>query len=233
MVKISGLQKLTALDYPEKLACTVFTFGCNLRCPFCHNASLVLEDDGYEVSQDEFFAFLKKRKGILDGVCITGGEPLLQNGIEEFIEKIKELGFLVKLDTNGAFPQKLRSLIDKKLVDYVAMDIKNSQEKYPLTCGVNKNGDDFFAPFKESIGLLLENRVSYEFRTTIVRELHSIEDIEKIGLLISGAENYYLQNFKDSGNLIGQNFSAHDTQTLNKMREKALTFAKNCEIRGV
>jgi len=232
-MKISGLQKLTALDFPEKLACTVFTFGCNLRCPFCHNASLVLKDDGYEISQDEFFAFLKKRKGILDGVCITGGEPLLQSGIEEFMAKIKELGFLVKLDTNGAFPDRLKSIIDKKLVDYVAMDIKNSKEKYPLTCGIDNAKEDFFAPFKKSIDLLLQNGVPYEFRTTVTNELHSVEDIEKIGELIGGAEKYFIQAFKDSGDIIGENFTAPDLSVLREMKSQALKFAKNCEIRGV
>ncbi len=231
-MKISGLLKLTALDYPEKLACTVFTGGCNLRCPFCHNASLVL-GSGEDISEQEFFAFLKKRRGILDGVCITGGEPLLQGGIEEFIVKIKELGFLVKLDTNGAFPDKLSPLIDKKLVDYVAMDIKNCPEKYPATCGTDKPIEEFFAPFKESIALLLEGRVPYEFRTTVVRELHTLNDIEKAGETIKGAEKWFLQCFKDSGDLLGEGLSAPSREILDKMRESALTFVKKCEIRGI
>ena len=141
---IRGLQKLTALDFPDRLACTVFTGGCNLRCPFCHNASLVLKKDD-EIDQDEILSFLDKRKGILDGVCITGGEPLLNPDIEDFIVKIKEKGFLIKLDTNGAFPQRLKKLIDKRIVDYVAMDIKNSPQKYPLTCGFeSENYKEFF-----------------------------------------------------------------------------------------
>ncbi len=231
-MKISGLLKLTALDYPEKLACTVFTGGCNLRCPFCHNASLVL-GSGEDISEDEFFAFLKKRRGILDGVCITGGEPLLQSGIEDFIKKIKGLDFLVKLDTNGAYPDKLSSLIDKGLVDYVAMDIKNCPEKYPMTCGISKSSDEFFVTFKESIDIILKGRVPYEFRTTVVRELHSLNDIEKAGETIKGAEKWFLQCFKDSGDLIGDGLSAPDREILDKMQELALTFVKKCEIRGV
>jgi len=231
-VKISGLLKLTALDFPEKLASTVFTSGCNLRCPFCHNASLVL-GGGEDISEEDFFAFLKKRQGILDGVCITGGEPLLQSGIEDFISKIKELGFLVKLDTNGAFPDKLSSLIDKSLIDYVAMDIKNCPEKYPMTCGVKRPFEEFFAPFKESINLLLKGQVPYEFRTTVVRELHSLDDIQKAGETIKGAPQWFLQCFKDSGDLLGSGLSAPDREILDKMRAAALTFVKKCEIRGI
>ena len=231
-MKISGLLKLTALDFPEKLACTVFTGGCNLRCPFCHNASLVL-GSGEDISEEEFFAFLKKRRGILDGVCITGGEPLLQSGIEDFIKKIKELGFLVKLDTNGAYPSRLSSLIDAGVLDYVAMDIKNCPEKYPITCGIDKPFEDFFAPFKESISILLSGKVPYEFRTTVVRELHTLNDIQKAGETIRGAEKWFLQCFKDSGDLIGDGLSAPDKELLDKMRDTALCFVKNCELRGV
>ncbi|MBQ7800224.1 MAG: anaerobic ribonucleoside-triphosphate reductase activating protein [Oscillospiraceae bacterium] len=231
-MKISGLLKLTALDYPEKLACTVFTAGCNLRCPFCHNASLVL-GGGDEVSEDDFFAFLKKRRGILDGVCITGGEPLLQNGIEEFMKKIKELGFLIKLDTNGAFPDKLSSIIDAKLVDYVAMDIKNCPEKYPLTCGVDKPYPELFAPFKKSISILLENRVDYEFRTTVVSELHTVDDIQKAGEAIRGADKWFLQCFKDSGDILKSGLTAPSKAVLEQMRASAQSFVKKCEIRGV
>ncbi len=231
-MKISGLLKLTALDYPEKLACTVFTAGCNLRCPFCHNASLVC-GSGEEISEDEFFAFLKKRRGILDGVCITGGEPLLQSKIAEFMKKIKDLGFLVKLDTNGAFPDRLSSLIDAHLVDYVAMDIKNCPEKYPITCGVKGSYEEFFVPFKESIDILLKGKVDYEFRTTVVSELHTLDDIKKAGEAIKGADKWFLQCFKDSGDLLGSGLSAPSKDILNKMKALALTFVENCEIRGV
>lgn len=230
---IRGLQKLTALDFPDRLACTVFTGGCNLRCPFCHNASLVLRKDD-EIDQDEILSFLDKRKGILDGVCITGGEPLLNPDIEDFIVKIKEKGFLIKLDTNGAFPQRLKKLIDKRIVDYVAMDIKNSPQKYPLTCGFeSENYKEFFAPFRESISILLEDRVDYEFRTTVVKELHEPSDIINIGAEIVGAKRWYLQCFKDSGDLISEGLSAPDEKTLKEMMADAQLFAKMCEIRGI
>ena len=134
-MKISGLQKLTLLDYPGKMACTVFTYGCNFRCPFCHNALLVTEENSDCIDEDEFFSFLKKRQGILDGVCISGGEPTLQKDLPEFISKIKALGYYVKLDTNGSSPLLLKKLIEEKLIDYVAMDIKNSPAKYDITCG--------------------------------------------------------------------------------------------------
>ena len=198
---IYGLQKLSLLDYPGKLAATVFTGGCNLRCPFCHNASLVTRfSDCASSSEEEVFSFLKKRKGLLDGVCVTGGEPLLQDDLAEFIEKLHELGFLVKLDTNGTAPEKLDTLIRRSLLDYVAMDIKNSWDKYPLTVGLP--GFDP-SPIMESAKLLLKGVVPYEFRTTLVRGFHTAEDIEKIGRALAGAENYYLQNFVNSGDLVG------------------------------
>lgn len=206
-MRISGLQKLSLLDYPEKTAATVFTGGCNLRCPFCHNAGLVTRAlDFPEITQEEFFAFLEKRRGKLDGVCITGGEPLLQSGLEGFIRRIRDMGFLVKLDTNGAYPEKLRRLIDASLLNYVAMDVKNIPEKYALTVGLPAFDT---APVIESIALLKEGRVPYEFRTTLVKGLHDAQDIPVLGELLTGADRYFLQNFKDSGDLIG--FCAAET----------------------
>lgn len=198
---IYGLQKLSLLDYPGKLAATIFTGGCNLRCPFCHNASLVthLTGDG-RISEEELFSFLEKRKGMLDGVCITGGEPLLQDDLADFIIKIRELGYLIKLDTNGTFPEKLESLIRRNLVDYVAMDIKNSYNKYPQTVGVT--GFDA-TPVFDSARLLMKSAVDYEFRTTLVKAFHTATEIEEIGRTVEGAERYYLQNFEDSGDLVG------------------------------
>lgn len=198
---IYGLQKLSLLDYPGKLAATVFTGGCNLRCPFCHNASLVTRFTECEIiPEDEVLSFLEKRKGLLDGVCITGGEPLLQEDLADFIIKIRAMGFLIKLDTNGSFPEKLAALISRSLVDYVAMDIKNSFEKYAATVGIL----DFNpAPVFESAELLMRGTIPYEFRTTLVRAFHTPEDIEKIGRAIKGAKNYFLQNFEDSGDLVG------------------------------
>lgn len=231
-MRIKGLQKLTALDFPDRLACTVFTGGCNLRCPFCHNASLVM-GIGEDMDENEFFSFLDKRKGILEGVCITGGEPLLQPDIEDFIKRVKDKGYKLKLDTNGAFPDRLLNLIQKNLLDYVAMDIKNSPQKYPLTCGVDRDYKEFFIPFKESIDILLENRVDYEFRTTVVKELHDLIDIENAGEAIRGAKNWYLQCFKDSGDTIKGGFTAPDKTLLESMRLSALNFASHCEIRGI
>ncbi len=230
-MKINGFQKMTLLDYPGKVACTIFTGGCNFRCPFCHNALLVTEIDPTTLIDENYIIdFLKKRVGLLDGVCITGGEPLLQDGIEDFIKTIKDLGFSVKLDTNGSFPDKLKFLVNNNLVDYVAMDIKNSLEKYPLTVDI-KNYDT--KKIKTSIEFLMQNKIPFEFRTTVVKEFHNVNDIENIAKVINGTKNYYLQNFEDRGNLIGENLHSVSKETLLKMKESASKFIQNVEIRGV
>lgn len=234
---ICGLQKLSLLDYPGKLAATVFTGGCNLRCPFCHNAALVTRPEAdCQISEDEVLAFLEKRRGLLDGVCITGGEPLLQTGLEDFIEQVRELGFLVKLDTNGTFPERLGRLIRRGLVDYVAMDLKNIPKKYPETVGVP--GFDP-KPVFESAALLLRGEVPYEFRTTLVKPFHTQADIAALGQAVAGAENYFLQNFEDSGNLIGfgsseaslplSGFSAGE---LAQFRDILAGFVQNAAVRN-
>lgn len=227
---IKGLQKTTLLDFPGKVACTVFTAGCNFRCPFCHNASLVISPDLTDtISEDELFAFLKKRRGILDGVCITGGEPLLQREIEELIKKIRDLSLAVKLDTNGAYPERLRSIIENDLVDYVAMDIKNSKEKYALTAGADVD----IGKISESVGLLMSSGIAYEFRTTIVKELHSHEDIRSIGEWIAGADKYFLQSFTNSGELIADGYSAHTPQDMAALLEIAKQYVPNAALRGI
>ncbi len=227
---IKGLQKTTLLDFPGKVACTLFTAGCNFRCPFCHNASLVISPDTSDtISEEEIFAFLKKRRGILDGVCITGGEPLLQRDIEDFIKKIRELGIAVKLDTNGAYPERLRSIIDKGLVDYVAMDIKNSKEKYALTAGADVD----IEKISESVRILMESDVEYEFRTTVVRELHSPEDIQSIGEWIAGADRYFLQSFTDSGEIIGDGYSAYSPQDMGALLETVKQYIPSSALRGI
>ena len=227
---IKGLQKTTLLDFPGKVACTVFTAGCNFRCPFCHNATLVISPDMSElIAEDEFFAFLKKRVGILDGVCITGGEPLLQRDVEEFIKKIRELGLAVKLDTNGAYPERLKSIIDQGLVDYVAMDIKNSKEKYALTAGADVDIDKI----SKSVDILMTSGVEYEFRTTVVRELHSPDDINSIGKWIAGAQRYFLQSFIDSGELIGDGYSAHTPQDMGALLDIAKQYVPSASLRGI
>lgn len=228
---INGFQKLTILDYPGKVACIVFTPGCNFRCPFCHNAALVthIDKDTY-IDEEEVLSYLKKRQGILDGVVITGGEPLLQDGIEEFIGKIKDLGYAIKLDTNGSFPEKLISLVEKGLVDYVAMDIKNSKAKYMVTIGVN-NID--MASIEKSVDFLLQNKVDYEFRTTIVDGFHTVDDIQDIVVWIKGAHKYFLQNFVDSGDLIEAGLSPVSVDMLKEMKKKATEFVPCVEIRGI
>ena len=209
---IKGLAKLTLLDYPEHVACTVFTGGCNFRCPFCHNASLVERAAMLpDIDKAEFFSFLDKRRGVLDGVCVSGGEPLLMPDLADFLGRIKERGYAVKLDTNGSYPDRLSALIDLGLVDMVAMDIKNSPEKYPLTTGIP--APDIAAVW-ESADLLMHGTLPYEFRTTVVKELHCAEDFEKIGQWLHGARAYYLQSFLDSGDLLATGLHPHTKETL-------------------
>lgn len=229
-MQIKGLQKTTLLDFPGKVACTIFTGGCNFRCPFCHNASLVLAPKNVDdISEEEFFKFIKKRVGVLDGVCITGGEPLLQHDIIPFMQKIHDLGFAIKLDTNGSRPQILKEIVELGLVDHIAMDIKNTLEKYPLSVGTDLNVDTI----KESIEFIMSCGVSYEFRTTVVKELHTLEDMISIGNLISGAESYYLQAFKDSGDLICPEYSAHSEKTMREMLNAVKPYVKLTELRGI
>lgn len=224
-----GFQKLTLLDYPGKVACTLFTKGCNFYCPFCHNAYLVDLNETENITSDEVLSYLKKRQGILEGVCISGGEPLLHKEIEDFMKEVKALGYSIKLDTNGSFPKRLKELVEKGLIDYVAMDIKNSFDKYAMTAGLKDiNLDDI----KESIDFLLSDAVDYEFRTTVAQELHTPEDIEEIAKSIKGAKKYFLQNFVDSGNIIGENLHPTDENILEKMKTKASQYVSNARIRG-
>lgn len=218
-MRIQGFQKLTLLDYPGKVACILFTEGCNFRCPFCHNAALVSHvDPSVRLQEEDILRQLEKRRGILDGVCITGGEPLLQNGIEDFLARIKEMGFSVKLDTNGTFPKKLKALVSAGLVDYVAMDVKNCREKYEATAGVCGLSLD---AIEESISFLLEGNTPFEFRTTVTQELHTPEDIGAIAEWIKGAPAYYIQNFVDSGDLVGQGMHPVSPEGLAEMRAAA------------
>lgn len=223
-----GFQKLTLLDYPGKVACLLFTQGCNFRCPFCHNASLV-RDGGEKIPDTEILEYLKKRRTILDGVCISGGEPLLHNGLKDFIKEVKALGYPVKLDTNGSFPEKLIELVGEGLIDYVAMDIKNSFDRYSETAGVDTDTEKI----KRSINFLMNGNIEYEFRTTLVRELHALSDMESIGKSIQGAKRYYLQNFLDSGDILCPNMTAFDEETLNEMRKIALKYVPDVQIRGI
>lgn len=230
-MRIQGLQKLTLLDYPEKVACTVFTAGCNFRCPFCHNASLVVDiPKEPEIDEEAFFAFLKKRQGILDGVCITGGEPLLQPDIESFMMKIKELGYAIKLDTNGSFPERLQELVEKGLVDYVAMDIKNSLESYAATSGMETLD---MVSVEKSVAYLKEGHVPYELRTTVVKNFHSKEQFEKIGRWLAGTQRYFLQSFVDSGDLIGKEIQGCDEAEMREFIAIIKKYIPNAQIRGM
>lgn len=225
-----GFQKLTLLDYPGKVACTLFTKGCNFYCPFCHNALLVdMDRNEQSFSEEEVLSYLKKRQGILEGVCITGGEPLIHSSLKDFIKEVKALGYSIKLDTNGSFPEKLAELVEEGLIDYVAMDIKNSFEKYALTSGCEKLSLD---DIEKSIDFLMGGSIDYEFRTTVASELHTPQDIEKIALRIKGAKKYFLQNFVDSGHIIGENLHPVDEKTLVKMEESAKKSVENAVIRG-
>lgn len=230
-IRFYGLQKLTLLDYPGNMACTVFTGGCNFRCPFCHNRSLVfLNENDSEISTSDILDYLETRSKVLDGVCITGGEPLLHKGIRTFIEKVRNLGLKVKLDTNGSNFAALKQLIDDGLVDYVAMDIKNSPEKYQETIGLQ--GYDL-GEIEKSKNYLLENHVEYEFRTTVVKEFHDIADFENIGKWIKGARHYYLQNFEDHGTCIQEGLSEVGPDVLEQMRQTVMPYVENVEIRGI
>lgn len=229
-MKIAGLQKLTLLDYPGKIACTVFLPGCNFRCPFCHNASLVtdIEPDAF-ISDKDFFDFLNTRKGILQGVCVTGGEPTLQPEIYDFLKRIKELSFDVKLDTNGYKPKLLKQLVDKGCVDYVAMDIKNCKDKYSLTVGCDVD----VSLIEESVEYLKRGSIPYEFRTTIVKELHTETDVKQIGDWLKGNSKYFLQSFVDSGDLIGDGFSNYDEVAMKRLLEIVRCSLPNAQLRGI
>jgi pyruvate formate lyase activating enzyme len=228
-MNINGLQKLTLLDFPGKVACTVFLAGCDLRCPYCHNSELWSANAPAVMDDNELMAFLEKRRGMLDGVAFTGGEALLRPELPELIAKIKALGYAVKLDTNGTSPDKLRGLIEAGLIDYVAMDIKNDPARYAETCG-KKEMD--LTPIRESVALLLEGRVPYEFRTTVVAELHDEASFINIGRLIEGAERYFLQPFADRDTVLFAGFHAPSREQLEAYLAAVRPFVKSAEIRG-
>ena len=229
---ISGLQKLTLLDYPGTVACTVFTGGCNFRCPFCHNAPLVLPElMAQDTDEEQVLAFLKKRQGVLDGVAITGGEPLLHKDIGAFLAKVKALGYQIKLDTNGSFPELLMELVKDGLVDRVAMDIKNAPALYPETVGVEKLDMDAIARSKD---FLLSGTVDYEFRTTVVKGLHTEESLVEAAKWIAGAKEYYLQQFKDSGHVLNiTGLGAFDEKEMHALAEAVRPWVPSVQVRGV
>lgn len=226
---INGIQKLTLLDYPGHCACTVFLAGCNLRCPFCHNSSLVLEKPETVMTEEKFFSFLSARKGLLDGVCVTGGEPLLRGDVLPFLLEIKQAGFKVKLDTNGFFPAKLKEILYSGAADYVAMDIKNSLPLYSLTCGTEVNTERV----KESIEILRTSGIDREFRTTCVKGYHTEESISELASLIAGEEKYFLQSFVDSGALIDPTCKGFSKEEMNLLLQAARKFVPAAQLRGV
>ena len=230
-MRILGLQKLSLLDFPGKVAATVFTGGCNLRCPFCHNAPLVLPGRGTSaLDAGGVLDFLASRRGLLDGVVLSGGEPLLQPDAADFLAEVKAMGFAVKLDTNGCHPDALADILDRRLADYVAMDIKNSLEKYPWTVGVP--GFDT-APVERSARLLMEGPADYEFRTTLVRPFHEVGDMETIGRWLRGARRYYLQAFVDSGDLVGGGCAPFTPEEMEGFLQAARPFFQSAALRGL
>ena len=223
-----GIDKFSLLDYEDKVSCVLFSKACNFRCPFCHNGTTVLEADTF-IPFDDILAYLRNRTGLIDAVVVSGGEPTLMGDLKEKITKLKEMGFLIKLDTNGTNPEVIKDLYESHLIDYVAMDIKNSFEKYPLTVGmkvvdINK--------VKESINYLMTSGIDYEFRTTLIEEFHNEEDIKKIGELIKGAKRLYLQKYVDRESCIEHGFHEIKEETVKKYKDILLQYVNKVELRG-
>ena len=230
-MNIQGFQKTTLLDYPGHVAATIFFGGCNFCCPFCHNGDLVLSSNRPAAfSPEEILAYLEKRKKILDGICITGGEPTLEKDLVPFLINIKELGLSVKLDTNGYRPDVLKDLCRQGLIDYVAMDIKGAPKRYATICGREQMD---FSRIESSISFLREGTVDYEFRTTVTKELHPKEDFPAIGTLITGAKAYFLQGYQNSPQVIRPEFTAFSPEELKEIRQFLQNYIPHVEIRGV
>ena len=244
LMKIHGLQKMTLLDFPGHVACTVFLGGCDLRCPYCHNYELATGKAPAVMEEEELFSFLAKRTGLLDGVAITGGEPCLHQDLPDLLERIRGMGFAVKLDTNGTHPDMLRAVLSRGLADYVAMDIKNSPGKYALTTGMDRGPEmgwertvnaepAFVGQIRESVRLLMESGIDYEFRTTVVDELHQTEDFEEIGRWIKGAKRYFLQCFADRDTVPYAGLSAPSKAKLEACAAIVRPFVEDVQIRGI
>ena len=229
LVCIQGLQKVTLLDVPGKVACTVFTGGCNFRCPFCQNSDLLACAATCQYSEDELLTFLEGRKKLLDAVCVSGGEPLLQADLPALLRKIKAMGYYIKLDTNGSFPDRLKTVVEEGLVDYVAMDLKNSTQRYSETIGMPPLYQD---KIEESIDYLLSGVIPYEFRTTVVRELHDQDSLLKAAQRIKGAEHYYLQQFVDSDHVLKQGLSSYSPSEMEALRKEIAHLVPNVQLRG-
>ncbi|SET72493.1 pyruvate formate lyase activating enzyme [Lacrimispora sphenoides] len=229
-MKLCGLQKTTLLDFPGHVAATIFLGGCNFRCPFCHNSGLIGNEAESLFSEEEILDFLKKRKGILEGVCITGGEPTLSEDLEPFIRKIRDLGYLIKLDTNGYRPEVLKKLASNGLLDYVAMDIKAGRENYPKAAGIRGLR---MKDIEESAAFLLQGTIPFEFRTTAVKGIHSLRDFIDIGEWLTGCPNYYLQNYVDSDQVLCPGFQPFSREELNQFLNILKPLIPNAMLRGV
>ena len=228
-MNVQGYQKLTLLDFPGRTACTVFTGGCNLRCPFCHNAGLVRTPLAGPNLTDEVLVYLQKRRGILDGVCITGGEPLLQPDLADFLRKVKEMGYAVKLDTNGTLPRRLEAILATNLVDYVAMDIKSSPDGYAAATGTDAD----VSAVTDSLSLLRQSGIPYELRTTAVRGLHTAADFAAIGEWLGDVPAYFIQRFVDSGQLLGEGFDAFSPEETEHLLTTVRAYIPSAQLRGM
>jgi len=229
----SGLQKLSMVDFTDKMCATIFTAGCNFRCPFCHNAALVLPEylkESEKITEEEIFTFLDTRKKILDGICITGGEPLMHPDLKNFVKKVKEYGYAVKLDTNGSFPDRLKEILEEGNIDYVAMDIKNSPLKYSETVGLQSFDLESIC---QSIDIIRSSGVDYEFRTTVMKEFHTLEDFMSIGKWLEGSNKYYLQKYRDESVQIVGGFSSYSNDELLEFADKIRGFFNFVQVRGI
>ena len=230
-MKIGGIQKTSLLDYPDIISAIIWTVGCNFRCPFCYNKDIVFGNVQL-ISENEVISFLEKRKGMLEGLVITGGEPLMHKDISDFCEKVKKMSYLIKIDTNGMYPEKLKDLIYKKLVDYVAMDIKAPKKKYEKLTNVKVS----IKKIEESIKILKNSNIDYEFRTTFVPELLTKDDILEIAKWLKGSKRFYMQQFKQISPLISAKFqdvSPYSKEVLIDTFEGIRSYFDICEVRGI
>lgn len=228
-MNIQGFQKLTLLDFPGRVACTVFTGGCNLHCPFCHNAGLVLEPHAHESAESDVLSYLEKRRGLLDGVCVTGGEPLLQTDLPAFLQRVKAMGYQIKLDTNGSMPEALQALLLSGLVDYVAMDVKSSPAGYARAIGCRAE----MHRFEASVSHIKQSGIAFEFRTTAVKGIHTPADFTEIGKWLGADVPYYIQGFVDSGNLLGNGCTAFSADEMHRLLEAVLPYIPGARLRGI
>ncbi len=231
---IAGLQKMTLTDFPENVACILFLKGCNFRCPYCQNSELIdyKIDDNY-ILKEEVFDFLKKRQGVLDGVVISGGEPTVNKDLPKLIKEIRDLGFKIKLDTNGTNPQMLKELLEDGLIDYVAMDIKNVPRKYLETAGLSEKNQQILENVQKSINILKKSKINHEFRTTIMKKYHNIADLEEINKLIGKDEKYFIQNFEDSEYVLDHNIEPFSEKELKEIKNKLTKNFQKTSVRGI